>query len=40
MAATANNVDAILHPRRWRRRLKNILLAKLLNKLGMWKIWQ
>ncbi len=39
-ATLANNVDALMHPRRLPRRVKNIILGRLLRQLGFGKLWR
>jgi hypothetical protein len=37
LARTINNIDALEHPRRLHRRVKNIFLGRLLGKLKIWR---
>lgn len=39
-ARVVNNADAVLHPRRLPRRVKNIVLGRLLGRAGAWRIWR
>jgi hypothetical protein len=40
-ARFANNADAVAHPRRLPRRVRNVVVGRLLGRLGVWgRLWR
>ncbi len=39
-ARTMSTINAIIKPKRFPRRAKNIVLGRALGSLGLWKIWK